>query len=255
MYIYHISDIHYATDNSEGQKRLAAVVRSINAQAARPDCVVVTGDLVWKEHKEFYAPCFAMLNELCAPYFVITGNHDSSADLIEALKKHLPEHPRPEMKKYLQYTVDFGSVRLLALDTYRAGHGGGDFNREKEDWLVSRLEEMPSGQKAVILLHQFTLPTGSGFFDLHPGDWFVRFNNIVRKYRASTALVLCGHLHNSLHSEIAGVPVISGFSTNWAEPLLNSKKNLPERDVKRPTAYLIHKLEENRLTTYTVTVP
>ena len=204
MYIFHISDIHYSTDNPEGQAKLAKIVESINSQAVKPDVVVVTGDLVWKEHNEYYEPCFQA---------------------------------------------------LIALDTFRPGHGGGDFNEEKERWFIEQLENNPDKKPVVVLLHQFTLSTGSGFFDLHPGNWFVPFNNIIKKYRSTVKLILCGHLHNSLHSDIFGVPIVSGFSTNWAESLLNYKKSTPERDASRPLAYLIHKIEENRITTYTVTVP
>ena len=255
MYIFHISDIHYSTDNPAGQAKLAKIVESINSQAVKPDVVVVTGDLVWKEHNEYYEPCFQALNKLNAPYLLITGNHDSSAGLIDAIEKYLPAHPRPEMDKYLQYAVDIDFVKIIALDTFRPGHGGGDFNEEKERWFIEQLENNPDKKPVVVLLHQFTLSTGSGFFDLHPGNWFVPFNNIIKKYRSTVKLILCGHLHNSLHSDIFGVPIVSGFSTNWAESLLNYKKSTPERDASRPLAYLIHKIEENRITTYTVTVP
>lgn len=254
MYIFHISDIHYNKEDTDGQAKLQRIVESINTQKVKADYVVVTGDIVWKEHKEYYRECFDILNGLNAPYLLISGNHDNSLDISKAVETYLPNHPRAEMEKYFQYVVDKDFVRIIGLDTYKAGYGGGEFDEERENWLIEKLNEVGEKQQVILLLHQYTLPTGSGFFDLHPGAWFIRFNNIVKKYKSNIKLILCGHLHNSLHSDISGVPIISGFSTNWGEPLLDSKKNTPERDTSRSLSYLIHKVEEGRITTYVVPV-
>ena len=54
MYIFHISDIHYNKEDTDGQAKLQRIVESINTQKVKADYVVVTGDIVWKEHKEYY---------------------------------------------------------------------------------------------------------------------------------------------------------------------------------------------------------
>lgn len=257
MYIFHISDIHFSADDLPGQKNLERIIDSINHQHVRPDMVVITGDLIWKQHNEYYAPCFAALQKLPAPYLVITGNHDTSARLIDALAAFAPHHPRPQLENFLQYEYDDASfpVRFLALDTCKTGCGGGNLDTRRLQWLEARLSDSAADKPAVILLHQYTLPTGSGFFDSHAAGWYRDFNDLVSRYRQNIALILCGHLHNSLHSEINGIPLISGFSTNWSEELLNQANKDPGRDRLRPLAYLIHRIDDSRqLTTYTVTV-
>lgn len=250
MYIYHISDIHYNPENTEGIGKLQKIIENINAQTAKPDLVVVTGDLVWKCHKEYYAPCFEELNKLQSPYLVITGNHDNSQDLIEAIKRFAPTHPLAETENCLQYVCDKFPVRFIGLDTYKAGVGGGELSKESQKWLEQTLEDNSEGKPTVILIHQYTLPTGSGFFDRNAAPWYKEFNKIVEKHNKTVKLVLCGHLHNSLSAQIAGIPIISGFSTNWGEELLNKNNPDPKRDFKRPLSYLIHRWENERFTAY-----
>lgn len=252
MYIYHISDIHFNEENVEGIKKLQKIIENINSQPTKPDVVVITGDLVWKCHKEFYASCFKELNKLQAPYLVIGGNHDASADLLAAIKQFYPEHPIFENIGKLNYVCDKFPVRFIGLDTYKAEVGGGELSLESQKWLEQALEDNSEGKPTVILIHQYTLPTGSGFFDRHAAPWYKEFNQIIAKHNGTVKLVLCGHLHNSLSSSIAGIPIVSGFSTNWGEELLNKNNPEPKRDFNRPLSYLIHSWNDKAFTTYVV---
>ncbi len=250
MNIFHLSDIHYDPKNQEGIRKLQKIIQNINEQITKPDVVVITGDLVWKCNKEFYAPCFKELNKLQAPYLVITGNHDDSQDLQNALKQFAPSHPQSEDNRKLQYVCDKFPVRIIGLDTFKANIGGGDLSEESRLWLEQKLADNSEGKPTIILIHQYTLPTGSGFFDRNAAPWYKKFNQIIEKHKDTVKLVLCGHLHNSLSSQISTVPIISGFSTNWGEELLNPSNSDPKRDFKRPLSYLIHRWENGRFTTY-----
>ncbi len=255
MFLFHISDIHYGADPVIGQEKLHKIIDSVNSQAVKPDVVLVTGDLTWKWSYKEYEPCFKALDRLAAPYLVITGNQDKSADLIKALKAYCPRHPHPETSDCLQYVVDDYPVRIIAVDTYKENVGNGGFDKERQQWLIKKLEDNPHKKPVVIMVHQFTLPSGSGFFDAHPGDWYESFNRIVAAHQDTVKLVVCGHLHNSLASQIGNTPIISGFSTNWSEPLLNARLKTPEHDYIRPSAYHIHHYENGRFTSCVVTVP
>ena len=80
-------------------------------------------------------------------------------------------------------------------------------------------------------------------------------NTDTKDYADTVKLVLCGHLHNSVSSQIKGVvPIISGFSTNWGEDILEPNKTEPNRDTSRPLAYLIHRIKDGNVSSYTVTV-
>ncbi len=256
MYIYHISDIHYQPSDVEGANKLKHIISAINGNATRPDLVVITGDLVWKEHQEYYAGCFDILSTLSAPYVVISGNHDRSSDLISALRQYVPSHPQPAYNlAKLNYVEDNFPVRIIGLDSFKHNVGGGELTAKDFAWLRHALEDNSECKPVVILVHQYTLPTGSGFFDAHQASWYKEFNQIVSEHADTVKLVLCGHLHNSVSSLIGGiVPIISGFSTNWGEDVLEPNKTEPNRDTLRPLAYLIHRIEGGKVSSYTVTV-
>ena len=256
MYIYHISDIHYQPTDIAGTSKLKRIIEAINHSATPPDLVVVTGDLVWKENQEYYPACFDILSTLSSPYIVITGNHDRSYDLVSALRRFVPSHPKPPASSSkLNYIVDDFPVRIIALDSFKHNLGGGELTADDFAWLRQTLEDNSECKPVVIMVHQYTLPTGSGFFDAHQAPWYQEFNHIVSEHSDTIKLVLCGHLHNSVSSRISGiVPIISGFSTNWGEDVLESDKTEPHRDTSRPLAYLIHKVEAGQVSTYTVTV-
>lgn len=256
MQIFHISDIHYQPTDIDGQRKLKRIIQAINDSPARPDLVVITGDLVWKEHQEYYAGCFSILSTLSTPYLVISGNHDRSADLIQALRQYYPSHPQPaDNLAKLNYVDDSFPVRLIALDSFKPNVGGGELTKADFAWLKSKLEDNSERKPVVILVHQYTLPTGSGFFDAHQAPWYKEFNDIVAHHADTVKLVLCGHLHNSVSSQIGGlVPIISGFSTNWGEDILEPDKTEPNRDTSRPLAYLIHRITDGHVSSYTVTV-
>ena len=66
--------------------------------------------------------------------------------LTEALEKYYPQHPKSEMKEYLQYVVDDYSLRIIALDTFADGHPNGLLTQEKLDWFEDKLKNNPKNK-------------------------------------------------------------------------------------------------------------
>src|SRR5688500_6778311 len=124
MLIAQISDTHIrpkgvlAMGRVDTAGHLARAVAHINALRPAPDLVLVTGDLADAGMAEEYAHLRDLLAPLAMPVHLIPGNHDLRAPLRAAFAAHryLQEG------ELLQYVVDGGPLRLIALDTLTPGH-------------------------------------------------------------------------------------------------------------------------------------
>ena len=121
------------------------------AGPARPDVVVITGDLTEGGLDAEYRNLDHLLRKhLPMPVFVIPGNHDRRDNLREGLK-HLPgviADPH-----YVQYAVDDHPVRLIMLDTLVPGANHGELRPEQLDYLDRTLAMVPDKPKIVGMHH------------------------------------------------------------------------------------------------------
>src|SRR5512145_1949200 len=119
MLIAQISDTHIrpmgvlAMGRVDTAGYLARAVAHINALRPAPDVVLVTGDLVDAGMAEEYAHLRALLAPLAMPFHLIPGNHDRR----DALREAFADHRYLPREGFLQYVVDSGPLRLIALDT------------------------------------------------------------------------------------------------------------------------------------------
>src|SRR5882724_4073230 len=119
MLLAQISDFHIGKAGSpidieyRTSEHLRRAVEHINRLEPRPDAVLCTGDLVDEGSPEEYERLAALLAPLTAPFYIVPGNHDDRENLRAAFKDcdYLPA------QSFLQYTVDLGPLRLIALDT------------------------------------------------------------------------------------------------------------------------------------------
>lgn len=239
MNIFQISDLHYPYQGEKGIEKIEKIISHMKKQNIKPDILLVSGDLINQGFND-YRPVFELLDKLEAPYFCITGNHDGSQNLMSALKKYVPAHPLSEHADKLDYVVDSYPLRIIALDSYKENLPGGELTSEQLSWLEQKLADNPRQKPIVVMVHQFTINAGLNFFDVKTRQpWCDKFNEIIAAHCETVKLVACGHLHNSLISNISGVPVISCFSANWQarldfEPVLNMQ------ELDRPVGYYIH---------------
>jgi len=116
----HISDTHVGPNPDftlwgySPYRALETLVAHINALPFQPDFVLHTGDIVQDGSDESYALTLSTLAKLCAPIYYLPGNHDNP----QALQRIWLGDAAG--KERFDYAQDFGSVRLLALDTRRA---------------------------------------------------------------------------------------------------------------------------------------
>ncbi len=196
------SDEHLFVDNNG---RLAEAVARINAEQPAPHAVLITGDLAnWGQPGE-YAALKALLEPLVAPVLVIPGNHDDR----DRTRTLFPELPWAE-GDHASWVVTIGDVRLVGLDSTKRGHGGGEFDEERERWLRSVLSE-PFDGPTVLAMHHPPFASGIDWMDAAGFDGLDQLAQVLSDHPVER--ILCGHLHRPMHSTIAGVSATVGLST------------------------------------------
>lgn len=187
------------------------------------------------------------------PFLCITGNHDESSNLINALKKYVPNHPLSENKNQLYYVCDDFPIRIIALDSFKENTPGGCVDENQLIWLEQQLCNNPFKKPVIVMVHQFSVNAGLNFFDIKTRQpWCDKFNAIISNHSDTVKLVACGHVHNGISSNISGVPIVASFSANW-----QAKYDFtPIEDVmnlKRQAGYYIHRYDGNRIISYAMT--
>src|SRR5437763_14018836 len=117
---------------------LRTAVESVLKLRQRPDAVVITGDLTDSGRAAEYDSLRELLTPLAAsglPIYLMPGNHDDR----EQLRRSFPDHGYLGSGPYLQYSVDVGPLRLLALDTCVPGRDEGALCDERLAWLEAQL--------------------------------------------------------------------------------------------------------------------
>jgi 3',5'-cyclic AMP phosphodiesterase CpdA len=190
--IAHLSDLHFGAE-------IPAVVEALAADvaAARPDLVVVSGDLTQRARSREYRAAAAFFRSLPAPVFAVPGNHDVPAyDLIGRFTDPWRRWRRLIAAEHEPVWTD-AEVAIVGLNTARRG----GFDLEWEQGRVgrrrlARLEAKlavlpPEPFRIVVAHHPFAAPAAS------PGAPLV--GGVVAAMRAfvrhRVQMVLSGHLH------------------------------------------------------------
>ncbi len=201
MLIAQISDLHIGmgTRSVLNDERLGRVIERV--QAAMPDVVLVTGDLIEGGDAVAYDRLKVLMAPLTAPVLYAIGNHDER----EAFRTAFID--TPTHGGFVQYASEFDDRRIIVLDTVEAGQHGGAFCESRAAWLARALDERPD-TPTLIALHHPPVASGIGWMDAGvPGPWSERLEAVLVGRRQLVALV-AGHLHRPLATEFAGHPLI-----------------------------------------------
>src|SRR5919202_4998520 len=139
LLLAHLSDPHIGGDwaDADSVAGLAAAVASLRALQQRPDAVVVSGDLADHATDSEYEQVRELLAPLEAPLYVLPGNHDDR----RALRRHFGV-PGADGEP-VQYAPDLGPLRLVVLDSKRAGEERGELDADRLAWLEAALAAAP----------------------------------------------------------------------------------------------------------------
>ena len=138
------TEVLYADHNA----RLVAAVASINAESPRVDAVIATGDLAqWGAPRE-YEELIELLAPLSAPVLPLPGNHDEG----QLLRGCFPEHPWADAE-HSSWVANVGKVRIVGLDSTRAGESGAELDAERLAWLDAALSADHAGPTLLAMHH------------------------------------------------------------------------------------------------------
>jgi Icc protein len=212
--IAHLSDLHVLRDYHGSiiereplcqpippvSYSLAALRRAV---AARPDVIVLTGDLVHEGTEEDYQYLRRMIEQERAgiPVIPVLGNHDLKACFYRG---YLGEER--DGRYYGKY--ELGGYRFLFLDTATERNGCGSIPDEQVDWLEEELKT-PAEQGTILLGHH---PLASQQAWFHT-DYSKKFCEVIQK--SDVFAYLCGHAHYAETRTILGIQQITAESFAW----------------------------------------
>jgi Icc protein len=212
---------------------LSDAVAALAACDPRPDCLLVTGDLVDAGTAEEYALLRALLAPLSMPVYLIPGNHDER----QALRNCFADFGYWPDGDFLHYAIEDWPVRLIALDTLVPGRAGGALCERRLSWLSQRLEEQPD-RPTVIFMHHPPFRTGIAHMDaigLEGADGL----SLVLSDHPQVERVLSGHLHRPIQARVGGTIASTAPSTAH-QVTLDLRPDGPSSFTMEPPGYQLH---------------
>ena len=260
MLIAQISDTHISAQGEQAYsaistaEHLASCIDHLNGLTPRPDLVIITGDISYSDQPAEYRRAADLFNQLDMPWFVIPGNHDSGDQLLAAVGSvHCPVAQNDLTAGFINYVIDDYPLRLIALDSTRAGdHPGGEVCTARAAWLEQQLSQHPD-RPTLIFTHHPPLKMGVLETDR---DGFIgaeRLGAIVQKYRCIERL-LCGHVHLPMFAGWRGA-IVSTAPSIGLQLRLDLTMELPSQFyVADPACQLHHWTAEHELITHTLEI-
>ena len=179
-----------------------AMVDSVLALRQRPDAVVISGDLTDFGRPAEYSSLrdqIAPLEAAGLPVYLMPGNHDSR----EGMRRTFPSHGYLGTGPFVQFAVDVGPMRLLALDTVVPERSEGVLDAQRLAWLEEQLAAS-AGRPVIIAMHHPPFQTLIGHMDkmglLAGGP---ELEAIVARH-GNVERIICGHLHRAIDVRFGG---------------------------------------------------
>jgi len=227
---------------------LARAVAALNALDPQPDLVALTGDLVDFGKPEEYEHLRTLLAPLRAPYLVLPGNHDDRATLRAAF----PDHDYLGGSGFVQYAIDWGPLRLVALDTLIPMRGDGELCAERLVWLDRTLAGAPD-RPTVVMMHHPPFLTGIAHMDKQGLAGRDGFAAVIGRHR-QVERIICGHLHRSIQCRVAHT-VASTCPASCHQVALDLAPDAPSAFVLEPPGYQLHRwIDGTGLVTHTAVI-
>jgi 3',5'-cyclic AMP phosphodiesterase CpdA len=219
-FLLHLSDTHLLAGGSKlygsvnVDARLAELFAEVESSGARPEAIVVTGDLADKGEPGAYR----LLREIVEPVarrlgarvIWVMGNHDNRSAFRAELFGELPSDA-PIDRSY-----DLNGLRLITLDTSVPGHHHGAVTEEQLLWLAEELR-VPAPDGTILAMHHPPIPSVLDLataVELRDQD---RLADVLRG--TDVRSIIAGHLHYSSMAMFAGIPVSVSSATCYTQDL------------------------------------
>jgi len=211
-----------------------AAVAQLNRLDPQPDAVLATGDLVDGGGREDYEHLRELVAPLRAPLWLLPGNHDERT----ALRATFGDHAELGAGGAVQFVID-GPVRVVGLDSSRAGEEGGRLDADQLAWLDAMLRQAPA-TPTIVTMHHPPFATGIGHMDAIAldADSADRLGDVLDRHPQVDRLQ-CGHLHRSILCRWHGTIAATAPSVAHAVVLDLSDDAIPAWN-REPPALLLH---------------
>jgi 3',5'-cyclic AMP phosphodiesterase CpdA len=203
--LVHLSDLHFGRiDEALLEPLLGAVA------AARPDVVVISGDLTQRAKAHEFEAARAYLDRLPRPQIVVPGNHD--VPLYRVWERFLS--PLGKYKRFIGADLEpsfvDAEIAVIGINTARSlTFKNGRINKEQMATIHRHLDPLAeSVTKVVVTHHPFDLPDQEGDLDL-----VGRARKAMKVFSdCGVDLLLAGHFHTSEAGETSGHYGMAGYS-------------------------------------------
>jgi 3',5'-cyclic AMP phosphodiesterase CpdA len=194
--LVHLSDLHFGRVDERLLTPLVAAV-----EAARPDVVVISGDLTQRAQKSEFRAARAFLDRLPGPRVVVPGNHD--VPLYNVFNRFLRPlalfHEFIELEALPRF-VD-AQLAVIGVNTARSMVvKNGRINEDQIDAIHAAFSALPTEAVRVVVTHH---PFDAGDA-MDPGDRVGRAALAMHAFaECGVDLLLSGHLHVAYSGESA----------------------------------------------------
>lgn len=169
---------------------------------ARPDAILVTGDIADDHTPAAYDNFRRALQPYCLPVFCLPGNHDEPALMTEIFG---------EAGFQFGGSTEFGAWGAIFLDTHV--HGRPEGRVEPHELLRLATTLAAFGERPVLVcLHHPPLPVGSAWLDGVGLRNARDFLDVIERYPA-VRVVLGGHVHQAFEQQYGGTLMLATPST------------------------------------------
>jgi Icc protein len=210
-FLVQLTDLHIREPGRLAYRRVDTsayfreAVASVLALRQRPHAAVLSGDLTDFGRAAEYASLAEQLAPLEAAgiaLYLMPGNHDER----DALRAAFPSHAylgQTAGQPWVQFAVDVGPLRLLALDTVVPRQSGGRLDAPRLRWLAEQLDASRD-RPVVVAMHHPPFRTLIGHMDaIGLAEGGPELEAIVARH-PNVERVICGHLHRAIEVRFGG---------------------------------------------------
>ena len=253
MLVAQISDLHITQSDGplarmvDTDRTLELVIATLNAMTARPDVVLLTGDLTDNGTRGEYERLAELLVPLEIRPLLLAGNHDDVPTLLEVFADLVPDDLPAG---HFSYVVEDFPVRLVGLDTSIPGAEHGVFDELRAEWLGAVLDAAPDAP-TLLFMHHPPFETGLRWMDLTRLRGAERFAEAIAA-RPQVRLIVAGHVHRPVQTLLGGAMVSICPSTAFQIGLELDPRKAEVSD--QPPSYQLHLWRDERFVTHTAPV-
>lgn len=206
MKLIWITDLHHSStglvSGKNSRTQIQTAITFINDNYTDANACIISGDLANRGDKSDYEELQKLLGELQIPYYPMVGNHDTRTHIQELLS--IPEH---SMSDFVQYSLEFGPIKILCLDTQCKGADSGEFCEQRMQWLQAELDSAKH-QAIYVFMHHPPFPLNLPNQDDSAVDNGEQLMTLLAQY-PNVKYLFIGHVHRPISGSINGIP----FST------------------------------------------